>query len=124
MVLKEEKYLLRKTEDVEVSSGWRRDSAERDWRPLVWVGMCGKDSNVSSWKGEESSSVWSVVSLAALCLWKGFLFGDPGRNSDTSSHLYQMPKVSHCAAEVKVTYTGHYVNIFGNEGKKMIETLF
>lgn len=69
-------YLLRKTE----VAGWDRNSAERDWRPLVWMGVCGTDSMTSSRRGEESSSVWSVVSLAALCLWKGLLFGDPGRD--------------------------------------------
>lgn len=68
-------YLLRKTE----VAGRDRDSAERDWRPLVWMGVCGTDSMTSSPR-EESSSVWSVVSLAALCLWKGLLLGDPGRN--------------------------------------------
>lgn len=45
-------YLLKKTEDVGVG----RDSAERDWRPLVWMGVCGNDSMSSSRRGESSSA--------------------------------------------------------------------
>lgn len=53
MGLMERIYLLRKAE----LAGWDRDSADRDWRPLVWMGVGGTDSMTSSWRGEESSSV-------------------------------------------------------------------
>lgn len=53
MGLIERIYLLRKTE----LAGWDRDSADRDWSPLVWMGVGGTDLMTSSWSGEESSSV-------------------------------------------------------------------
>lgn len=50
-------YLLRKTEDFGVVAVSDRDSAERDWRPLVWMGVHGNDSITLSLSREESSSV-------------------------------------------------------------------
>jgi len=45
---------------------------------------------------DESSSVGSVVSLAARCLWTGLLFGDPNRGSRVKAECSHQPETPLC----------------------------
>ena len=65
-----------------VELGWGTGPADRDCRPLLRLGAL---------LGGRSTS--SVISVVALCLWKGFLLGDPEKN-------------------IQVKHLVHYVNLF------------